>query len=62
MEKERKDFGELYDFLSFFKCTGTIFLPVFLDFWTWASLNFGELNLSLPPQFKLQVENVAHHG
>lgn len=36
-------------------CTETIFLSVFLDFWTWASLNFGELNLYLPPPLKIHA-------
>lgn len=34
-------------------CTETIFRCCIFRLWTWASLNFGELNLHLPPQLKI---------
>lgn len=49
MELE-KTFGEVYDFVHRNNLPVCIFRC-----WTWASLNFGELNLYLPPQLKIQA-------
>lgn len=45
--KERGRFGEVYDFVHRNNLPVCIF-----SLWTWASLNFGELNLRRPPRLK----------
>lgn len=45
-----KTFGEVYDFVHRNDLPVCIF-----RLWTWASLNFGELNLYLPPQLKIHA-------
>lgn len=48
--KERRRPGEVYDFVH----RNNLSLCIF-SLWTWASLNFGELNLYLPPRYKVQA-------
>lgn len=52
MEKERRHLREVYDFEHRNNLPVCIF-----RLWTWASLNFGELNLYLPPQLKIQARS-----